>query len=148
MSVKIFKESFLRSQIISLSQMNRIRVTFAGYYFFLLYCHQSENKSALLLLFLFLVYNQVHRNISKVFFSLFPFLFFCIHFGFLPTCSAKALDDNLCWIYWTLKSVQASQICVWIKINIYFGNSDKKQIVLHNLVVFSFYICDCFAVSG
>lgn len=92
MSVKIFKESFLRSRIISLSQMNRIRVTFAGYYFFLLYYHQSENKSALLLLFLFLIYNQVHGNISKVFFSIFPFLLFCIHFDFLPTCLAKALD--------------------------------------------------------
>lgn len=52
-SMKIFQESFLRSQIISSSQMNRIRVTFAGYYFFLLYYHQSENKAALLLLFLF-----------------------------------------------------------------------------------------------
>lgn len=51
--MKIFKESFLRSQIISSSQMNRIRVTFAGYYFFLLYYHQSENKAVLLLLFLF-----------------------------------------------------------------------------------------------
>lgn len=147
MSVKIFKESFLRSRIISLSQMNRIRVTFAGYYFFLLYYHQSENKSALLLLFLFLINYQVHRNISEVFFSIFPFLF-CIHFGFLPTCLAKALDDDYCWMYWTLKSVQASQICIWIKINIYFGNSDKKQIVLHNLVFFSFCICDCFAMSG
>lgn len=53
MSMKIFEESFLRSQIISLSQMNRIRVTFAGYYFFRLYYHQSKNTAALLLLFLF-----------------------------------------------------------------------------------------------
>ena len=51
-------------------------------------------------------------------------------------------------MYWTLKSVQASQICVWIKINIYFGNSDKKKIVPHNLVFFSFCICGGFAVSG
>lgn len=44
--------------------------------------------------------------------------------------------------------MQGSQICIWIKINICFGNSDKKQIVVHNLVFFSFCICDCFAVSG